>query len=923
MCQHKTSLDSYRGPAPPTRLIYCVDGTWCGPDGTRPSCNGTLTNIYQIYTSILDSTHNGELASDGYYQKPLYMPGIGSADDTFALKRFKAGLFGNGYLKQIKEIYEECCKLGPQDEVWLFGFSRGAFVVRAVAGLLHYVSAIRSAGTPQFAEDYERALEVFQTIQKEGKLGIGEIHRFLTVRCKQSPKIKFVGALDTVKAVKERCPFDISFNNSIEHMRHALALDEDREAMTPEYVFPETSNFKRLPGRTLVQAWFIGAHIDMGGSAARAGLALYPLQWLLIESRSLGLALKFRGNLGYKADIVNPLRLVFPALKGQSSGTNTWSCTLQNGLEVSMQDIRHVHEQKSWNLKLNKHHASLWPKKKRSVFGSDGNLNGWVHCDGQGTIIHPSVYLLIDVSGLASLNSWDLVLQGHIERWRPKTLVERGGKDPRFWDERNDEEPDDIGPIRVLVCGNTGIGKSTLINKVFGTSLAVTPARMRGDHDIRTEIKDPDQPNLILHDSEGFEAGALAQMDAVTDFLHEKSAEVEVANRFHVIWFCIDSTSDRTMQSSTEQLFKMVSKYACEVPIIVVATMKDRFLAIEAAQHRESLEEQGLPVSYDECDRHAKGQLEERISQIRKEMLEVPSGRLDACVAVSRKDQTSIEALTETTFQCISNERVRLIYVGAQVAMIDLKIKLAVSQAMTVYRRTLRALVLVSGVPSGPTTTRTAAILEVCKRIITCFGLPASTAELALQILRAHVWSALANNVAVGIAETFATLGLCATVATGGPFVLVPTAVNIPIVVPATARLLATLTVDLILILTRAFQEAADRNVGEPFKRDLQAAARAYRTLAPEVHREISGLLPRANVSAAFRSETIKIGLEQLIEEYKGRIVDDNSLRNVNTFIDVGEDEIRKLGSGFSPGNIHGNPRGWRRRLVNITRSRG
>lgn len=165
----------------PQRLIYCVDGTWCGPDGSRPLPTGTLTNIYQIYASIHDSSKNDE-AVDGFFQKPVYMHGIGSADDTHSLSRLTAGVFGEGHLSQIRKIYEECCKLGPEDEVWLFGFSRGAFVVRAVAGLLHYMRALSSAGTSQFNEDYKRSLDIYQSMQRNGNLGKGRVcimHYFL------------------------------------------------------------------------------------------------------------------------------------------------------------------------------------------------------------------------------------------------------------------------------------------------------------------------------------------------------------------------------------------------------------------------------------------------------------------------------------------------------------------------------------------------------------------------------------------------------------------------------------------------------------------------------------------------------------------------------------------------------------------------
>lgn len=106
----------------------------------------------------------------------MYIDGLASAAEFSVTQRAWAGYSGSGYEKQIREAYEECCKLRNEgDEVWLYGFSRGAFVVRAVAGMLHYLRAIESAGTETFRTDYKRALEVYKAMQKQGKLGPGQV----------------------------------------------------------------------------------------------------------------------------------------------------------------------------------------------------------------------------------------------------------------------------------------------------------------------------------------------------------------------------------------------------------------------------------------------------------------------------------------------------------------------------------------------------------------------------------------------------------------------------------------------------------------------------------------------------------------------------------------------------------------------------
>lgn len=196
------------------------------------------------------------------------------------------GAFGSKSLGQIRNFYRECCRMrGSGDEVWLYGFSRGAYVVRAVAGLLHYIRVLTSADEADavFNKDDKAAVKVYSAMHRTGTLGDNQIHHMLATATRDAPMIRFVGAFDTVKAVNDDHIFDISLNGSIQNFRHALALNENGEAMSPEHDFPQFVKNHQLLKQTFVQAWFVGAHIDMGGSSAKDGLSLYPLQWMLIE----------------------------------------------------------------------------------------------------------------------------------------------------------------------------------------------------------------------------------------------------------------------------------------------------------------------------------------------------------------------------------------------------------------------------------------------------------------------------------------------------------------------------------------------------------------------------------------------------------------------------------------------------------------
>lgn len=192
-----------------------------------------------------------------------------------------------------------------------------------------------------------------------------------------APTIKFVGVFDTVKAVNDQNLFDISLNDSTEHLRHALALNENREAMLPELIYPNFNHTRTtLLRRTFVQAWFVGAHIDLGGSSEKDGLSLYPLQWMLIESRDRGLCLGFDGTFGGRAAMDDPLRIV----RLHDSTQEEWNCTTENGLTLKMVDMRqHPSESpaKRYQIHINRARGSIWKKKLRNPFDEAGDLEGY------------------------------------------------------------------------------------------------------------------------------------------------------------------------------------------------------------------------------------------------------------------------------------------------------------------------------------------------------------------------------------------------------------------------------------------------------------------------------------------------------------------------------------------------------------------
>ncbi|KAI0862785.1 hypothetical protein F4860DRAFT_522773 [Xylaria cubensis] len=860
----------------PTRLIICVDGTWFDPDGGDDK-QGNITNIYRLYASV----------GKGVFQDASGNRLVDWKDNISQLEKLYTGAFGLKCFEQIENVYEECCCLTcPDDEVWLYGFSRGAYVVRAVAGLLHYLRALVSADVANddnedFHKDYIQGLKIYEKMQKGSRLEEeGAIHSLFHAKTRKAPIIKFIGAFDTVKAVDDNSLYDISFNESIQHMRAALALNETRRAMKIEGLWPSWGNrTSGLLRRSFIQAWFVGTHIDIGGSAPRDGLSLYPLQWIMLESKALGLVFKFEGGYGGRALLHNPLEVVGI----DDSEHSAWSCATENKLVVEMRDICRIHEKgnlygKRYRVQLNPAKGFLARFQKiRTPFdnvSAGGGLKGYCRFAPQGTIIHPSVYMIIDKYLHASLDRKSFPFYEQVENWREKMMgLEHTIQNQGYWNHREEIVPEDLPAMRILVCGNCGVGKSALINRVFGVEATKTSDRERGIHNVEEEITWKDRPDLIIHDSRGFEAGEVAEFDVVENFLKKKSNETELAQRLHVIWFCIEASSTRMKQASTEKLFQAISKYAEDIPVVVIATKKDNFLSIEEGQARRVFREEGRKVTMEDCEEYAQDKLQDLLQRLQEDINDV-KGRFDACVAVSMYDPESITTLSETTLQTFSSETVRMLYVRAQVANIDLKIKYAVGQTMAIYKKIMASAATTAGIPAGPTSNRTTAAVQVCMTVLNCFGLPTINSTTAFEICKINVWDDMKSSLAMAIAEGANAIGLFATIATGGlPFFLIPMATNAPVVLQATSRLFLKLACDLILIFTRAFKETALKCIGQPEKRDVEVAARAYRQHYREVHRAVSKAIP--NLLQSFQVGKVTVKIRGLLNNYKHVVTED------------------------------------------------
>lgn len=276
------------------RIVICADGTWNLRDQVDPETKKRRpTNVTKIARAIRTRD------SKGVDQIVFYHDGLGTSG---GLDKITGGAFGQGIEGNIRNLYRSIVyNFEPGDEIYMFGFSRGAFTVRSLAGFMNCVGLVDKDDdyyVPELYACYEKGFRpntpewrnAFPHSQGFQKLRIGE--RDL----RTCPPIRFIGVWDTVGALgapgwlgkfinKNKYVYhDVGLHPTIENAYHALAIDEQRKPFTPNlWTRPEGWAGK------LEQAWFAGVHSNIGGSYNPDGLANEALHWIVEKAEALGL----------------------------------------------------------------------------------------------------------------------------------------------------------------------------------------------------------------------------------------------------------------------------------------------------------------------------------------------------------------------------------------------------------------------------------------------------------------------------------------------------------------------------------------------------------------------------------------------------------------------------------------------------------
>lgn len=278
-------------------FVVCIDGTWNAPGQIdRDPDTGeevkTETNVVKTWQALTGRKLDlpgpcGSVAPlKNQAGEAIYLNGVGSSGSFF--RRTIDGATGAGISKRILDAYQFLAERWEEgDQIFGFGFSRGAFAIRSLFGFIEQSGLPRHPS--QFKEHELRSL--FRCYQ------LGE--NIPCASCVKRCRIDFLGLWDTVGALL----FENTLNNfheihpgNVTNVCHALALDEQREQFCPD-LFPSQN-----VGQSVKEVWFAGAHSNVGGGYSDQNLSNIALFWILLNASQAGLTLNLNEVPGWYAE---------------------------------------------------------------------------------------------------------------------------------------------------------------------------------------------------------------------------------------------------------------------------------------------------------------------------------------------------------------------------------------------------------------------------------------------------------------------------------------------------------------------------------------------------------------------------------------------------------------------------------------------
>ncbi|HET9617986.1 MAG TPA: DUF2235 domain-containing protein [Pseudolabrys sp.] len=301
----------------PKNIVLLSDGT--GNSAAKPF----KTNVWRFYQAVdINSPQSPSLAQVAYYDD-----GVGT--ENFKPLAYLGLALGLGLQKNVKKLYTFLCRnYSKGDNIFLIGFSRGAFTVRVLAGLILRCGLVHADDESELTEQVDlaynaykwdgvrrafktrRALAFNALLWLTGQHAAGRNLKYVPLGDKieqRFPKIAFIGVWDTVDAygmpvdeiklgidrlIYPMTLADRDLSPLVDRACQALSLDDERPTFRPVL----WSEMRKVNGRDepvserqLTQVWFAGVHANVGGGYPDDGLAHVAMQWMMDEAQREGL----------------------------------------------------------------------------------------------------------------------------------------------------------------------------------------------------------------------------------------------------------------------------------------------------------------------------------------------------------------------------------------------------------------------------------------------------------------------------------------------------------------------------------------------------------------------------------------------------------------------------------------------------------
>lgn len=297
----------------PKNIVICSDGTG------NSAIKGRGTNVFKLYEAVDTEGHK---ARPGLRQQiAIYDDGVGT--ESLRLPRVLGGAFGWGLSRNVRQLYAELARAyDPGDKIYLFGFSRGAFTVRTLAGFIVMCGILSREKCGTDAGLAQRTEEAYALYRCRYRSALSRAWDFLRGRVRGGPAhgelvkgfqekwcaapdrtgdflIEFIGVWDTVDAVGlpvdelakflNYAVYQFKFSSSrlsrrVRRACHALSIDDERHAFHP--VMWDEPN---AAAGQIEQVWFAGVHANVGGGYPKQGMSLVSLDWMMAHANAAGL----------------------------------------------------------------------------------------------------------------------------------------------------------------------------------------------------------------------------------------------------------------------------------------------------------------------------------------------------------------------------------------------------------------------------------------------------------------------------------------------------------------------------------------------------------------------------------------------------------------------------------------------------------